>query len=136
VYQLKRSRSYRCYHSQGSYYSTQKTAIKLWVKHNGNPSTQVPVKGCKNLDDFADKVKQKLNTNCQVALFTSLDKEALRLGLNITEQLKTDLKTKSDAIPLFVKLLPTTQDPIVTKTNFIGKKDLSSSEQYPKMTMT
>jgi hypothetical protein len=55
------------------WYSTPKAASKLWVKHNGSPSTQVSTKSCINIDDFADKVKQKLNTNCQVALFTSLD---------------------------------------------------------------
>jgi hypothetical protein len=58
-------------------YSTPKAASKLGVKHNGSPSIQVSTKSCINIDDFADKVKQKLNTNCQVALFTSLDKEPL-----------------------------------------------------------
>jgi hypothetical protein len=47
------------------------------VKHNGGPSTQVPIQGCEDIDDFAEKVKRELNTNCQVFLFTSLDKEAL-----------------------------------------------------------
>lgn len=28
------------------YYSTPREALKLWVKHNGGPSTQVPVNGC------------------------------------------------------------------------------------------
>jgi hypothetical protein len=105
------------------YYSTPQKVMKLWVKRNGNPSIKVPVKDCTDLDDFADKVKEKLNTNAQVALFTSLDKEPLRPGLNIAYLLKTDLKNNSDESPLFVKLLPTTQDPIVTKTIYIRDTD-------------
>ena len=62
---------------------------KLWVKHNGGPSVKVPIKGCANIDDFAEKVKRKLNSKCQVALFTSLEKEALDPGLSISELLKT-----------------------------------------------
>ncbi|KAJ8329412.1 hypothetical protein O5D80_002427 [Batrachochytrium dendrobatidis] len=77
------------------YYSTPTAALKLWVKHNGSPSTRVPVKGCINVDDFAKKVRQKLNTNAQVALYTSLEKNALRPGLKITELLKTDISKNS-----------------------------------------
>ena len=51
-------------------YSTSQADLKLWVKHNGGPSVKVPINGCTDLDDFAEKVKQKLNTNCQV-LFSS-----------------------------------------------------------------
>ena len=105
-------------------YSTPKAALKLWVKHNGGPSTQVPIKDSVNIDDFAEKVKRKLNTNCQVSLFTSLEKDALRPGLEIKELLKTDaLKKNSDESPLFVKLIPATQDSIATKTIYIGKTD-------------
>ena len=75
------SRLLRCYSTQ--------SALKLWVKHNGGPSTQVPIEGCTNIDDFAEKVQQKLNTNCQIALFSSLDMEALDPGLAINELLKT-----------------------------------------------
>jgi hypothetical protein len=50
---------------------------------------------CTNIDDFAEKVKQKRNTNCQVALFFSLQKDALRPGLTINELLKTDYSKKN-----------------------------------------
>jgi hypothetical protein len=90
--------------------STQ-AALKLWVKHNGAPSTQVPVKGCINIDDFSEKVKQKLNTNCQVSVLTSLDKEEpIKPWLTIKELLKTDLKKNTGESPLFVKLIPATHD--------------------------
>lgn len=106
------------------YFSTPKEAFKLWIKHNGSPSTQVPVNGCINLDDFADKVKQKLNTNSQVALFTSLDQEALRPGLSVKDLLKTtDFKNNTDESPLFVKIIPTTQDTIASKTIHIRDID-------------
>jgi hypothetical protein len=105
----------RCYSSQ--------SALKLWVKHNGGPSTKVPIKGCTNIDDFAKKVKQKLNTNCQVALFSSLDKEPIKPWLTIKDLLKTDLKKNSGESPLFVKLIPATQDSIATKTIYIGETD-------------
>ena len=81
-------------------YSTPKAASQLWVKHNGSPSIKVSTKSCIDIDDFAKKVKQELNTNCQVALFTSLDKNALRPGLKITELLKTELKNNTDETPL------------------------------------
>jgi hypothetical protein len=105
----------RCYSSQ--------SALKLWVKHNGGPSTKVPIKGCTNIDDFAKKVKQKLNTNCQVALFSSLDKEPIKPWLTIKDLLKTDLKKNSGESPLFVKLFPATKDSIATKTIYIGETD-------------
>ncbi|KAJ2993315.1 hypothetical protein HDV02_002497 [Globomyces sp. JEL0801] len=89
-------------------YSTPKATVKLWVKHNGSPSTQVAVKGCINFDDIAEKVKQKLTTSNQVALFSSLDdKEAIDPGLAIKD-LTIPTKTR-----IFAKLFPT-QDPIVT----------------------
>ena len=105
------------------YYSTQ-SALKLWVKHNGGPSTQVPINECTNIDDFAEKVKQKLNTNFQVALFSSLEKEAHDPGLTIKERLKTkEAKKNSSKIPLFVKLIPASLDSIATKTIYIGETD-------------
>jgi hypothetical protein len=106
------------------YYSTPKEALKLWVKHNGSPSTQVPVNGCINLDDFADKVKQKLNTSSQIAVFTSLDKEAVDPGLAIKDLFKMDgLKNNTSKTPLFVKVIPTTQDTIASKTIHIRDID-------------
>ena len=104
-------------------YSTPKAASQLWVKHNESPSTQVSTEHCYNIDHFADKVKQKLNTNCQVALFTSLEKNALRPGLKITELLKTELKNNTDETPLLVKIIPATQDQITAKTIYIGEID-------------
>ena len=106
-------------------YSTPKETVKLWVKHNGSPSTQLSVKGCINIDDFAEKVKQKLNTNSQVALFSSLDdKEAVDPGLSIKDLLNTeDFKNNTSKTPIFVKLFPTTHDPIVTKTIYIRDTD-------------
>jgi len=106
------------------YYSTTQAALKLWVKHNGAPATQVPIQGCTNIDDFAEKVKQKLNTNSQVALFSSLDKEALDPGLAINELLKTEYSKKnSSKIPLFVKLIPASLDSIASKTIYIRDID-------------
>ena len=95
------------------YYSTLKVPAILWVKHNGNQPTQVTTKGCKNVVDFADKVREELSTNCQ---FASLDKEPLWPGLKITDLLPSDLKNNSDETPLFAKLSPVVQDPVVTKT--------------------
>ena len=105
-------------------YSTSQSALKLWVKHNGGPSIKVSINGCIDIDDFAEKVKQKFNTNCQVTLFSSLDKEALRPGLSIKGLLKTkEAKKNSSKIPLFVKLIPVAQDSIATKTIYIGVTD-------------
>ena len=94
----------------------------LWVKHNESPSTQVSTEHCINIDDFAKNVKQELNTNCQVALFTSLDKEPLDPGLTVKELLKQDLINTSK-IPLLVKIIPATQDQITAKTIYIGETD-------------
>jgi hypothetical protein len=105
------------------YYSTPQSALKLWVKHNGSPSFKVPIKDCTDLDDFAENVKQKLKTNCQVALYSSLDKEPIKPWLTIKELLKTDLKKNSGESPLFVKLIPATQDSIATKTIYIRDID-------------
>ena len=106
------------------YYSTPQSALKLWVKHNGGPSTQVPIKGCINIDDFAKKVKLELNTNCQVSVFSSLDKEPIKPWLTIKDLLKTDYSKKnSSKIPLFVKLIPSTQDSIAAKTIYIRDID-------------
>ncbi|KAJ2999045.1 hypothetical protein HDV02_003738 [Globomyces sp. JEL0801] len=103
-------------------YSTAKPE-KLWVKHNGNLSTQVSTKSCINIDDFADKVKQKLNTNCQVALFTSLDKEPIKPWLTIKELIKTEFKNNSGESPLLVKIIPASQDQITPKTIYNGETD-------------
>ena len=103
-------------------YSVPKEALKLWVKHNGSPSIKVSTKSCTDIDDFADKVKQKLNTNSQVAIFTSLEKEAIRSGLSIKDLPSTDgYKNNTDETPLFVKIIPATPDSIATKTIFIGE---------------
>ena len=102
--------------------SARKETLKLWVKHNGSPSTQVPIKGCNDIDDFAQKVKKKLNTKNQVALFTSLEKEALFPGLAIKDLLKTDdFKNNSGESPLFVKITPVPKASIATKTIYIGE---------------
>lgn len=105
------------------YFSTPKEAIKLWVKHNGGPCTQVAINGCVNVDDFSKKVKHELNINNQVALFTSLDKEPIKPWIKITDLLKTDLDKNSGASSLFVKIIPSTEDSIVTKTIFVGRTD-------------
>ncbi|KAK5670068.1 hypothetical protein QVD99_003391 [Batrachochytrium dendrobatidis] len=84
-------------------YSTHKAASKLWVKHNGGPSAQVSTKSCINIDDFADKVKQKLNTNNQVALYTSINKEALDPGLSLKELLKLTSATTPAKSPCLSK---------------------------------
>jgi hypothetical protein len=119
------------------FYSTPKANLKLWVKHNGGPCTQVSTKGCINVDDFAEKVQQKLNTNCQVSVFTSLEKEALRPGLKIVDILKTDLKKNSDESPLFVKLIPATQDSIASKTIYIRDDDDGNfTDEYIPVTVT
>jgi hypothetical protein len=104
-------------------YSTPKAASKLWVKHNGSPSIKVSTKGCIDIDDFAKKVKQELNTNSQVAFFTSLDKEPIKPWLTIKELIKTEFKNNSGESPLLVKIVPATQDSIATKTVYIGETD-------------
>ena len=104
-------------------YSTPKAALELWVKHNGGPAIKVPINGSIDIDDFAKKVKRELNTNCQVSLFTSLEKEPIKPWLPISELLKTDLKKNSGESPLFAKLIPATQDSIASKTIYIGKTD-------------
>ena len=105
-------------------YSTCKEAKKLWVKNNGSPSIKVSIENCTDIDDFAKKVKQELNTISQVALYTSIEKEALRPGLKITELFNRDEFMKnSDQRPLFVKLIPEIQDPIESKTIYIRDID-------------
>lgn len=105
------------------WYSTPKAASQLWVKHNRSPSVKVSIKSCIDIDDFADKVKQKLNTNSQVAFFTSLDKEPIKPWLTIKELIKTEFKNNSGESPLLVKIIPPTQDSIATKTIYIGETD-------------
>ena len=104
-------------------YSTPKAASKLWVKHNGSPSVKVSIKSCIDIDDFAKKVKHELNTNSQVAFFTSLDKEPIKPWLTIKELIKTEFKNNSGESPLLVKIIPATQDSIATKTIYIGETD-------------
>ena len=104
------------------YYSTPTETLKLWVKHNGSPSIKVSTNSCTDIDDFAKKVKQELNTTSQVALFTSIEKDPLDPGLALKKFLKTDLKNTSKT-PLFVKIIPTTQDSIATKTIYIQDID-------------
>ena len=101
-------------------YSTPKKGLKLWVKHNGGPSTKVSIKSCINIDDFAEKVKEKLNTNSQVTLFTSFDKEPLRPGLTIQELLKIeDLQSNCSKTPLYVKLHSVSPYSIASKTIYV-----------------
>ena len=102
---------------------TSKKAKKLWVKHNGNPSTQVHIEGCKNVDDLAKKVKQELNTNYQVALYLSLEKEAIDPGVAVKDLLNFDSMNNTSKTPLFVKIIPLTPDPIESKTIFIRDID-------------
>lgn len=90
-----------------------------WIRlvreeHRMIPS-QVPIKGYTSI---GEKVKQKLNTNSQVALFSFLEKDALRPGLTMKELLKT-----ADQSSLFVKLIPATQDSIASKTLYIRDID-------------
>ncbi|KAI8897004.1 hypothetical protein BC833DRAFT_595347 [Globomyces pollinis-pini] len=103
-------------------YSTSKKVSKLWVKLNKCPSTKVSIKNCINIDDFADKVKQKLNIKSQVALFTSLEKEYIMPGLTIKELLKTEFKNNSDETPVFIKIMPVVKDLTTPKkTIYIGE---------------
>ena len=104
-------------------YSTPTEALKLWVKHNGSPSIKVPINGCNDIDDFAKKVKQELNTSSQIALFTSLDKQALDPGLALIDLLKTDIINNSSKSPLLVKIIPASQDQITAKTIYIRDTD-------------
>ena len=117
-------------------YSTPKAASKLWVKHNGSPSIKVSTKSCIDIDDFADKVKQKLSTNSQVAFFTSLDKEPLDPGLTVKELLKPDLINTSKT-PLLVKIIPASQDQITAKTIYIRDTDDDGElkDEYVKVTV-
>ncbi|KAH6592415.1 hypothetical protein BASA50_008031 [Batrachochytrium salamandrivorans] len=51
-----------------------------------------------------------------------LEKKAIRPGLEMTELLNTDgFKNNTDETPLFVKIIPATQDSIATKTVYIGE---------------
>jgi hypothetical protein len=100
-----------------------KAVSKWWVKQNGSPSFKVSIKSCIDIDDFAKKVKQELNTNCQVALFTSLNKEPIKPWLTIKELIKTEFKNNSGETPLLVKIIPATQDQITAKTIYIGETD-------------
>ena len=118
-------------------YSTPKAASQLWVKHNGSPSTQVSTKTCINIDDFAENVKKKLNTNSQVALFTTLDKQALDPGLALIDLLKTDIINNSSKSPLLVKIIPASQDQITAKTIYIRDTDDDGElkDEYVKVTV-
>jgi hypothetical protein len=104
-------------------YATSKTPRILWVQCNRNPSTHVATRGCNNLDDVADKVREKLRTDCQVALFTSLDQEPIKPWLKLAHLLKTDLADNTSTTPLFVKLCPVVQDPVVIKMIYVGETD-------------
>ena len=80
---------------------------------------------------FSKKVKQEFNTNCQVSVFASLNKEALRPGLSMKKLLQTEeLKNNSDVSPLFIKLIPATKDSIETKTIYIGETDEDGKFTY------
>lgn len=104
------------------YHSTQRD-LRLWVKHEECPSTKVFIKGCVDIDDVAKRIRRKLNTKCLVAVYTSLEKEALCPGLAINDLLKSDLKNNSDESPLFVKLIPNDNDFVEPKTIYIGSED-------------
>ena len=106
------------------YYSTPKEAIKLWVRQNGCPSTQVSIKGCYDLDDFAKKVKRKLNARCQVSLLTSSDKDYLDPGLAMKDLIKSDeFKNNSSQNPLIVHRLHIPTVSIVPKEIYIEHTD-------------
>ena len=92
-------------------------ALKLWAKHNGAPSTQVPINDSINIDDFAKNVKKDFKTNCQVALFTSIDKDPIHPWLKIEDLLKADLKMNAGDTPLFVKLISITPDSTESKNH-------------------
>ena len=96
-------------------YSTNKEVRKLWVKHNGSPPIKVSTESCTDIDDFAKKVKHELNTNSQVALYSSLEKEALDPGVAVKDLLNVDFMKNTSKAPLFVKILPVTQDPMNQK---------------------
>lgn len=77
-------------------------------------------------------------TNCQVALYTSLDKEALKPWFKMDELLATkEFIANSGPTPLFVKLLPTTQESIKAKTIHVRDVDEDGrfTHTYPKYTI-
>lgn len=83
------------------FFSTRKAVLNLWVKCEEAPTViKVPVSGCKDVADFAKKVKQELNTNRHIALFTSIENDALDPGFDFRKLLKTKLKNNSSAKPL------------------------------------
>jgi hypothetical protein len=103
------------------YYSTPS---KIWVKLNGGPSSQVPISGCTNIDDFAKKVQKEFMINSQVTLFGSLDKKSLRPGLQIKDFFKTDdFKNNTDESPLFAKIIPISKDEIASKIIYVRDID-------------
>ena len=112
------------------YSSPRIATMKLWIKPTGGLPTQVPIRGCTDIDDFAQRVRQELSVNCQVAVFSSLDKKPLDPRLAIKDLLKTDdFKNNSGESPLFVKLFPPVgQDATASKTIYI--RDVGSLDSY------
>jgi hypothetical protein len=78
----------------------------------------------KDVPTLMTLLKRSSNTNSQVALFSSLEKEALDPGLAINELLKADYSKKNGSkSPLFVKLIPASLDSIASKTIYITDID-------------
>jgi hypothetical protein len=96
----------------------------------------------KSLSKAASTLKTLLktsrrNTNCQVALFTSIDKEPIKPWLTIKELIKTEFKNNSGETPLLVKIIPATQDQITAKTIYIRDTDDDGElkDEYVKVTV-
>ena len=70
---------------------------KGWVKFNGNPATNVPTKGCTNIDDFIKNIKQELPNRLssfdpnEITLHISETSAPLSPGFSIAEALKNVL---------------------------------------------
>ena len=105
-------------------YFRSKEALKLWVKLDPCLPTQVATKECINMNDFAQKVRQKLNIECQVGLSTSLENDFIRPQLEISEFIKTDeFMYNSDENPLTLQM---------TKIIYIA--DTDEDEKYMQYT--
>ena len=75
---------------------------KWWVTYKSGPAIQVSLKGCENINEFAQKVRQKFQINDSVTLSSSLTNQSLDPSLALNDPiLKDDFMKNSKQTPLF-----------------------------------